>query len=237
MGADSRNFALVQDKNKLRLSLRTSATKEAGQTVDLCTLPDAKPYHLTVNYTNGILTCFINGKEAAKLDTVKGDLGNWEAAHLVFGDNWTASRNWPGTLEGVALFSRALSATEAAQDAETYTKKATRRVLPVLRVKGKLLAKSPVPSLQKIAPYYQSLVTYTYEVEKVIEGKYEEKNIRVAHWGLMEKKVLPEIADRKIDQSYEFELQPMNSNRQLESQWLEDTLETSDLPLFYDVTP
>ena len=235
--AKARNFALVQDHGKLVLLLRTSADKNpAGQAVELYALPAGKPVHVAVTYANGALACYLDGKEVPKGGQPVGDFGNWEAAHLFIGDGWSADRNWPGTIEGIALFARVLKADEVAQDAAAYAAKvAGRKPVPELRIKGRLLARSKVPEAKEIAPYFQALATYEYAVEQVIAGSYDGATIRVAHWGMMEKTILP-IANRPIGEQVELQLEPMEANRQLESQWLADTLEPADLPLFYDVS-
>ncbi len=50
-----------------------------------------------------------------------------------------------------------------------------------LKVKVKLLSKTPVPTPDKFAPYREYLVGYLYEVTEVIEGKYEKDKLLVMH--------------------------------------------------------
>jgi hypothetical protein len=80
------------------------------------------------------------------------------------------------------------------------------------------------------------LVVCEYEVGKVLVGKYGEKKIRVAHWGVLDRTSLP-LAEAPLNQSRRIVLEPFAANPQIESEFLSDTLPASDVPLFYDVGP
>jgi hypothetical protein len=234
------NFALVQARNKLVLVLRTSAAaeKQPPAQVELAALSDAKPFHLAVTYAGGVLVGYRDGKEVLRSAAVTGDFTNWTDGRLLFGDDWPAKQPWPGALEGIAVFKRALGADEVKQDAQVYLKKVQARpAVPIIQVRGKLLAKSPVPEYKQIQPYYQALAVYEYEVEKVLAGTCNEKKIRVAHWVMMEKKPLPAMADRPVGESYDLVLEPFAANLQLESQWLSNTLDPIEPPPYLDVAP
>jgi len=235
---DGANFVLVQDKDKLVFSLLAGGDKKPS-TLELCKLDGASPVHLIVTYENDALACYVNGKPVELKGSPKGDLKPWATdGPLTFGDNAAGGRPWLGTIEGIALYSRALTAEEAKAESDAWLKKVSARKAPaVLRIVGKLVARSDVPQAKHIQPYFQALAVYEYEVEKVLEGKYDDKKIRVATWAMMEKRILP-IATRPIGKSYELTLELSSENRQLESQWLSDTLEQAlDLKLYYDVSP
>jgi len=235
---DGANFVLVQDKDNLVFFLLAGGDKKPS-TLELCKLDGASPVHLIVTYENDALACYVNGKPVELKGSPKGDLKPWATdGPLTFGDNAAGGRPWLGTIEGIALYSRALTAEEAKAESDAWLKKVSARKAPaVLRIVGKLVARSDVPQAKHIQPYFQALAVYEYEVEKVLEGKYDDKKIRVATWAMMEKRILP-IATRPIGKSYELTLELSSENRQLESQWLSDTLEQAlDLKLYYDVSP
>jgi len=227
-----------QDKDNLVFFLLAGGDKKPS-TLELCKLDGASPVHLIVTYENDALACYVNGKPVELKGSPKGDLKPWATdGPLTFGDNAAGGRPWLGTIEGIALYSRALTAEEAKAESDAWLKKVSARKAPaVLRIVGKLVARSDVPQAKHIQPYFQALAVYEYEVEKVLEGKYDDKKIRVATWAMMEKRILP-IATRPIGKSYELTLELSSENRQLESQWLSDTLEQAlDLKLYYDVSP
>ncbi len=105
------NFSLSQDKDQLMLELRTS-TNPKGAHAALCKVTD-KPQHLVVTYKSGELIAYLDGKQAA-VDTMAGDLKNWEPARLVFGNNYAMKAKWNGTIRNVAIYGKSLTAEEAA---------------------------------------------------------------------------------------------------------------------------
>ena len=102
---------------------------------------------------------------------VQGDFSNWTPHHLVLGDEWNGERNWSGTLEGVAVFSRALNADEVKREHEAYQRiRARRPAVPHLVIDAELVKLSKVPTLKEIAPYREALVVGEYRVKQVVEG-------------------------------------------------------------------
>ena len=68
-----------------------------------------------------------------------------------------------------------------------------------LQVKATLIFKSQPMPLNELLPYQESLVAYVYEVEKVVRGRYDEKQIMVmhpAHIGLKEQRLKYRIGKR-----------------------------------------
>jgi hypothetical protein len=233
-GRGARNFLLGQQKNRLVLVLRTS--EGADRTLDLCPLAANEAYHLVVAYKSGSLLCYKNGKEVLNRTDVRGDLKNWGKYHLVLGDEWDGRSKWLGTLEGVALWSRFLDAATAREDHANYMSRISGRK-PALRleVQAKLLARSRTPAYEEIAPYPRTLVVYEYEIETVLAGSTKAKKIRVAHWGMMDHKVLT-LSQAEIGKSYRLTLENWADNPQLETERLWDMLpQDPDLPLYYDV--
>jgi outer membrane protein assembly factor BamB len=111
-----RNFTLGQERDSLVLRLRTPQTGENGMNpeVALTRLAPGRRVHVVVSYSPGRLACYVDGRRVLDTDRVQGDFANWEAMHLLFGDEWQDARQWSGTLSGVAIYSRALGADEAA---------------------------------------------------------------------------------------------------------------------------
>ena len=114
--SDSRNFTLGQEGQSLVLRLRTTSngTNGANHVPTLCKLSPKRPCHVVVTYTPGRLNCYVDGRHVMETDRVRGDFGNWDGKQtLMFGDERDTHRYWRGTLDGVKIFSRALSAEEA----------------------------------------------------------------------------------------------------------------------------
>jgi len=235
------NFSLDQAGERLVLSLRTGAGKGAKrsvQRVDLCALTDGVRNHVVVSYAPGGLACYLNGKAVLQTDEVKGALA-WEAtgpeSGLSFGGTRGTTGPWLGKLQGVAVYSRAIDAGEAAENFAAYrTIIRSRPAVPKIEVRARLSAKSTTPRPEDIAPYRNALVVYEYNLEKVLSGKYTQKKIRVAHWGLLDgdptRITRPEVGDRA-----EFTVEAFADHPDLEAETLWDTLdENYGLRLYVD---
>ncbi len=112
----NRNFTLGHDGTELVMRLRTPQTGANGTKpqLTLCPMPTRHAAHIVVTYRPGQMTCYRNGKPIMRSTRVKGDFSNWYSARLLLGDEWSGERDWDGTLEGVAVFARALPADEVA---------------------------------------------------------------------------------------------------------------------------
>lgn len=113
--AYARNFTLGQEAGVLVMRLRTPNTDINGVNPEISfgEVQAGKTIHTLVSYSPGQLSCYVNGELVLSSIEVQGDLSNWEPMHLVFGDEWDGERDWAGRLEGIAIYSRALSAEEA----------------------------------------------------------------------------------------------------------------------------
>ena len=230
------NFALAQDGSHLVFRLKT--TDRAGEWVRLFALAEGAPTHVVVSYRRGRLVCYRDGKLAYGNMDAKGSLGSWKPGRLVFGDDQKGAGGWDGSLENVAIHATAMGAADAARSCAAFASRvAGQTPAPRLEVEARLVAKSVVPALKKIAPYFQALAVYEYEVRRVVSGTYDGKKLRVAHWGLMDRKRLP-IAESRIGSTRRLVLEPFSENPQLQPELLSNTLDADfELELYYDVGP
>jgi hypothetical protein len=114
-----RNVTLAQDGAKYDVRLRAESTSENGLP-SLNTADGSLKTELThVVYTRtaaGQATFYLNGKGDATKD-VSGKLSNWSGDfRLLLGNELTGDRPWRGELHLVALYSRALSERDVAQN-------------------------------------------------------------------------------------------------------------------------
>ena len=107
--------------------------------------------------------------------------------------------------------------------------------MPRLVVEATLLARSEAPSLQEITPYREALAVSEYRIERVVEGVYSGERVRVAHWSILDGRIRGTNRRSKIGDSRRLTLEPFADNRQLESLYVADTLESANTPLFYAV--
>ena len=79
--------------------------------------------------------------------------------------------DWRGTLEGVAIYSRALAPATVRASAERYRRiLAARPEIPRWRVRVRLEASSEIPTLRQISPYRRALAVVTYRVLARLDG-------------------------------------------------------------------
>jgi hypothetical protein len=235
--AGSRNFTLGQSKSKLIFRLRTTSTDTNGTRpqLDLCEVRPGQPMHVIVSYYPGRLVCYVNGKPVLSTMAIRGDLSNWEAQHLLFGDEHDGGRDWSGTLEGVCIYNRFIGKAEAGRRHALYSARfAGRRTPDRLVVRGRLIEATPTPSPKDIEPYRRALVVHTYKVEKVLAGVYKPSEIVVAHWAILDGKVLAAIARRKRGAVCRLALEKFGDNPQLEAERLLTARDEFGLDLYYD---
>jgi hypothetical protein len=237
-----RNFTLGQQEDRLIFRLRTTKTNLNGVApeVELGRLSADGPRHIVVTYRPGELLYYGDGKLLHRDQRIQGDFSNWSEQQLLFGDEFNGERKWAGTLEGVAIFNRALSPDEVRQDFERYRNVVEARP-PVARIEvtAKLIAKSPVPTRDEVKPYRGALMTCKYEVLKVLSGQLPAKQVLVSHWALLDAQPQAVVA-LKPGAEVKLALEPSEQNPQLQRYVCKDGFDSDDellLPRYYDVTP
>jgi len=230
--AGKRNFALVMLKNKLMLHLRTSQHDDKTA-VSLGSLKEGAAQHVLVTYESGKVVCYVDGRVAAANLAVTGNLQPWAPAPLVFGDDYARGQNWPGTLEAIAIYSRALDAKEAkAHATAAQARLDNRKPAARLVVEAKLLEITEGVAPETMREYRRALVTDNYEMLKVVEGECDEPKIAVARWGVLDLKTLK--LNRKKGDVHKLVLESMADNPQLESELPVNNTEDITLPQYYN---
>jgi hypothetical protein len=240
--AYSRNFTLGQERDKLIFRLRTPSTGENGYNPEttLCPIPAGSPVHVVVTYRPGRLTGYIDGKEVYRGESVQGDFSNWAPHHLLFGDEFDGNRQWAGTLEGVAIYNRALEPSEVQRNAAGYrTLLKSRPSVPQIEVAAKLVTKSPVPTVQEIRPYREALMVCKYRVTNVLRGRLSDREVLVAQWALLDGRPQP-VVSLNPGADVRMVLEPAAANPQLKRFVCKDRFDGERellLPRYYDTTP
>jgi hypothetical protein len=238
---DSINFVLSQEKNLLQVALANVGGGDAGvpAVFDMATLPDTQPHHVIVSYADKRLVCYLDGKKVKEIDPSPAKLGELDSK-LYFG-GYDANRghgmsSWRGKFEHFALYNRFIEEPEAAKNAAAVAAElAKRKTLPRIEVQATLIAKSKVPEPKQMAPYIHALVVNEYSVEKVLQGTYTGKTIRVAQWGMRDLKPTP-LAAQEPGASVKLVLETFADHEELVPELISDTLkEDFDLKLYTDV--
>ncbi len=235
--AERRNFALLEENGVLYFQARLSVE---GQDADihrwaLFPLNGNETVHVVVTYEPGRIRAYRNGEPMFTRETQDADFRGWQALPLVFGGDADGSESWPGHIEGVALYNRALAPDEVPVHHAVYARRLADRVpAEQVKVQARLINVTPVPEPESIEPYRRALVVNEYEIEDVESGSIDFENVLVAHWAIMDDHVL-DTAERAPGKTYRMTLEPYDERPELEGEWM--AMEADDLlmPLYYDV--
>jgi len=124
-GSHARCFTLGQERERLVMRLRTSETGPNGSNPET-TLPPVvagQRLHVMVTYRQGQLRAYYNGELVVESDKIRGDFSRWTPMNLLFGNEWQGGRDWFGDLEGLAIYSVALSPEEVKRHYQLYLPK------------------------------------------------------------------------------------------------------------------
>lgn len=236
-GPGSRNFTLGQSGDRLILRLRTerTGTNAVPPELELLHLKAGKQIHVVVTYARGRVTAYADGHPVFSSEAVQGGFSTWSPQDLLFGDERGGERHWAGYLEGVAFYNRALTPEEASRKyAEARARVADRTSAEVLVARVRLLEALPAPAVEAVAPYRRALVVNRYAVEEVLHGEAPRKEILVAHWAIMDGRVLDSAA-RQEGEIYQLRLEFFDDRPELEGEKISMDGHDFLLPLYYDV--
>lgn len=230
------DLVLRQDGDQLSFGLPGESLQSLGQ------IEAGKPTHVAITSDGETLSLYRDG-EAVVADAESGaesgagsGTGRSGGAPLP-GVPFGFGIGWSGSLEGVA-FSPGVASPEAiAASAASWQKAiAEREAIPTVRVRAKLVEMTESRPVEALDTYLRGLLGYLYEVEEVLEGSLDQKQVMVIHWTILDRKPLSGFP-RTIGESYELLLQPYSAHPQLvsERQW-NDLFDPSD-PWFDVGTP
>ncbi|MEK6238446.1 MAG: LamG domain-containing protein, partial [Planctomycetales bacterium] len=205
----SYNFILGRNGDWLVFRLRTSEREFSEW--KLQRLTPGYPAHVLVTYRPNELVCHVDGKQVLETDATAGDFLGWRSQHLTFGDLHDGGANWPGRLEGVAVYNRFMNAEEARAEYRNYSERLQiRRELPAVEIDAVLRSVAPVGDL---GTSRQALVGCEYEVRRVHEGSCPHPRILVLHWAVLDGRRLDD-AQRKLGSSHRMTLERFTSQLQ-----------------------
>ncbi len=238
-----RNFTFGQERDRLVLRLRTPRTGVNATQAEATLAPVTvgTHQHIVITYQSpNTLTAYVDGREVyRRQDGVQGDFSNWDASmSLLLGDEGSADRNWRGVIEAVSLYRRVLTPGEVARAAAAWKHRlAARKPVPLVNVEAELVARSPMPTLEQIAPYREGLLLAEYRVLRA-QGEAAPapgSRVRVTHWALLDGSPVPEIAALRPGATVRLDLEPFAEQPQLQPIFLSDELEMDlDVPVFHD---
>jgi hypothetical protein len=229
-----RNVALWQQKDKLMLGLGASNDFAGG--AELATVKPGQRAHVVVACGGGTVTCYVDGVRVS-VGAANCDFSKWQRLGLLIGDISGGGRNWPGSLDHLAIYSRTLGAGEARaryallKDSLKQLGDAARAV-----VVARLLEQSAIPQPRGLGDYRRCLVVNVYEVLKVREGKPLSGKIAVAHWAILDLKPLESVASLKPAAEVTLTIEPFDQHPELKGERRSEDISELNLPLWFDVS-
>jgi hypothetical protein len=193
------------------------------------------PWHLVVALektgADALVTVFINGKQIANL--TMANMPGGDAGEARFG---SSSGGLGGGLKNIALYGARLSDEVIAQHARLLLdREAALPAAPArVRLRGKLVETSAMPTAEGLGAYTGGLVAYVYEVQQVLSGEYPEKRVLVRHWAMLDRQIVAGFP-RKEGGAYEIELEPVSAHPELAGERVMDDTTALDLDPWYDV--
>ena len=209
-----------EKSSRLKLALGEGAFLEFAE------LELGEPTHICINYTAEAWSAYINGRE------IPVQPGR-QSAIMASSPGLSFGSRFDGSLENIAFYDRPISAEEAATDyALMRSMLDQRKPIERLEVKGKLVATSPLPTLENIKPYVRALVYYVYETDDPKLG-----TIAVTHWAILDETPVAGLP-REIGKTYDLTIESKFSHPELSSQAESNDEEKIDplLMLYHDVT-
>ena len=196
--------------------------------------PLSLPCHLALRRDGPNLTAFLNGLPLPAVEISP------QPTHATtqFGGGTPLS----ASLLGLALYDTALNDSTLAASHLHWEKRWPTLLTknpPRVRLRGKLVETTGLPTPESIDPYTRAMVSYVYEVEQVLEGDYDGQQILVCHWSLMDLKPCAGLP-RQHGQSYDLLVEPLDIDThhpELKGQRVLDDTTAFDLEKWYDITP
>jgi hypothetical protein len=239
------NFFLGQEGENAVLCLRTSNAPPEGERLELFPLKVGERIHAILSYSQGVLTCYVNGEQVFQSADLRGDLSNWNPdARLLFGDSWSGRRQWTGYVEGVAFYDRKIDPEEASHKASLYHAILSARKTPASwEISGEVVEQRPAPDLENILPYRRALVINTYRATPFSPEENgngtpgEDGLIRVAEWALLDGDLATSYRINREGTSRPMRIEKLEDHPQLESERLIGDAEVLDETIYVEVYP
>lgn len=186
--------------------------------------------HLTIVRHNAQFGILVNGKELATEN--RPEPKSKATQEIVFGRESQSLH-----MEGIALYDRGLAPEEIAANGKAQLNRLTgRQAAPSqIRLRGRLVEISKVPTVESIQPYSSALICLVYEVEQVLSGEFNDKRILVKHWGLLNRRAVAGMA-RQIGHRYELWVERESDHPELEGERVVDDTTAFDLESWVDAS-
>ncbi len=234
--ANGATWALEQAGSHLFMQVR-AAEGPGSETLDLGPIAADRSTHILMTYGDGALWAWRDGKAISPL-VLPADRRVIRPATLHVGrtDPDIPASGWRGRAEGIALYNRALTATEAtARYQQARSRLAEHRAPPEYDIVARLNEVLPPPSPDAILPYRRALLAQVFTVESApAESTLAEGDeIAVAHWAVLDGDVPPRAF--RDGSRHRLRITPFEKRPLLEAERIFLDADHILLPVFYEL--
>jgi len=244
--SDECSVSILQDEK--RLILRVKHFEDVHEQV-IGQLRDARPHHVACVLSEGVATCFLNGRQTSR-ENVPNDLfvragsenksSEKYSSELLFGQAFEAAPAWAGDVEGVAIYSRTLAKEEVAKNAQYYlSAMGARPSIAEVVVEGGWNTRSHLPQTEEYAPNDSALLVAGFDIARVVSGNLVDAEFRptgqvlVTDWAVRHGE---ETHDFGVGKQIRLTLQRSEDNPQLLDYFISDDFsgeENQDRPRYF----
>ncbi|MCI5149017.1 MAG: hypothetical protein D3916_06470 [Candidatus Electrothrix sp. MAN1_4] len=201
------------------------------------------PEHMYIAVETTGIKVYVGGVLKREIQLKDSPFSSWQEAVLLFGETDPATLEndqknaFNAALSHVALHSKPLSAEEIAAKFQWIAKTLQeRQPIETLSFQGTITEVSKVPAPESLGAYSRALVVNRYAINaESVEGEYPEKEILVAQWAVLDRKILPETAAFTVGSQAKLQVHPFDAHQELEGERLMMDMFDPDLELYYQV--
>ncbi len=212
-------------------------TLGAAAVVTPTVIATVRPDHLqtillTLTYQRGTLTYYLNGQAMRALKLTPPELTAWKAASLIIGDPQPYGEPWKGSIERIALYSRALPAEDIRTTALAAQERFSLRRLPATsNVRARLISSPALPTNTSQPTLHASL----WEIESTTAGPdLATPRITLLQWAALGGTATP-LPSLQPGAIRTFPVTAMEDHPELDTATVHNTL-TEQAPLYLDMT-
>ncbi len=199
-------------------------------------LQEHRPEHLFISLQKKQLKVYINGQLVKDESFAKNPFSTWIDGELVFGQVENTGSGVKGSLSHIALYAVPPTGQVIMKNSHLVTGALEARPdIETVRFKGRLIEASSVPSPDALGAYRRALVVNRYQIEGRLQGGYREKEILVAQWAVLDRRVLPETKEFTVGNTTEMRVEKFDQHPELEGERLMMDMFDPDLELYYQV--
>ncbi len=195
------------------------------------------PGFFYLSCSGGQLDLYKNGVKIFSGKRDKSFLSGWKESGLYFGRSNQEGEGVHGSLSHVSIHGAPLDELQINGIWQFLRQELNKRDdIPAVHITGTLVEQSVVPAPDTLGAYSRALVVNRYRVDKRIAGEYENEEILVAQWAVMDRKILREAERFTPGSKREMKLELFENHPELEGERLMMDIFDPDLDLYYETT-